>query len=79
MWLRDEVRSWSGAVWLVSRVMTIMANQNVEAGYEAEDRLAEALYERFADVPWSGWRASPETRTGTTKARVPSGGNKAEL
>jgi len=51
-WLRDEIKSWSEEPELIRAVMTIIANQNNEVGYEAEERLARLLRQRFSSVPW---------------------------
>jgi hypothetical protein len=52
-WLRAEVSCWQGQPRLIALVMTILAEQNCEPGYQAEDELATLLKSRFADVPWS--------------------------
>lgn len=51
-WLRSEVSSWRHQLRLIALVMTILAEQNNELGYQAEDELAERLKLRFDDVPW---------------------------
>jgi hypothetical protein len=51
-WLRSEVCSWQRQPRLILLVMTILAEQHNEPGYQAEDELAERLKLRFDDVPW---------------------------
>ncbi|MDR5654661.1 hypothetical protein [Ruixingdingia sedimenti] len=52
-WLDNEVTSWIKAPRLVRAVQMILANQNQEQGYQAEEELAAALVARFPDVPWT--------------------------
>lgn len=51
-WLRAEVASWHQTPEIVRLVGEILAQPNCPAGYAAEDRLAEQLQARYADVPW---------------------------
>lgn len=56
-WLRSEVESWWKSALLVKQVQIILENQNSDAGYKAESRLAYELLNRFSDVPWTpDWR-----------------------
>lgn len=52
-WLRLEVESWWKDFLLVQQVQIILENQNSDAGYKAETRLASELLRRFSDVPWT--------------------------
>jgi len=51
-WLAAEVSAWQRQPRLIALLMTILAEQNNERGYQAEDELAECLRRRFEDVPW---------------------------
>ncbi len=51
-WLRAEVRSWRDEPRLVALVLSILANQNQPAGYQADEELSERLCQRFPTVPW---------------------------
>jgi hypothetical protein len=51
-WLRVEIESWRKDPHMIALVFTILANQNKEKGYQAEEELAERLYERIPAVPW---------------------------
>ena len=53
IWLEQEIASWASDADLVPTFRTILENQNEEAGYAAERRLAELLYARFHRVPWA--------------------------
>lgn len=52
IWLHNELESWREEPHLVQPVMTILVQQNTEAGQFAERLLTERLLWRFADVPW---------------------------
>lgn len=51
-WLRAEVSTWQWKPRLIQLVMQILAEQNREPGYRAEDELHSLLRRRFPDVPW---------------------------
>lgn len=51
-WLEAEMQSWIEAPHLVRMVQIILANQNEEKGYEAENALCRELISRFLTVPW---------------------------
>lgn len=57
-WLHVEVHSWWREPRLVALVSAILANQNQQAGYQAEEELAELLHRRFSAVPWCHWPRS---------------------
>ena len=70
-WLRADLSAWQQQPRLIALVMTILAEQNTEAGYLAEDELAASLQRRFDDVPWCrlGERRASRPRS---KAALPS-------
>lgn len=51
-WLRTEVAGWNAHPDLVRLVLTIVTDQNADAGYAAEDELTSLLRARFCVVPW---------------------------
>jgi hypothetical protein len=51
-WLEAEIASWQSEPRLVGLVMTILAEQNTESGYQAEEELADLIVQRFQDIPW---------------------------
>jgi len=64
-WLRVEVESWWKDFILVQQVQIILENQNSDAGYKAESRLAYELLSRFSDVPWTPeWTKAIRTDAG---------------
>ena len=55
-WLRKEVCSWKNYPLLIRLVIRILKNQNQLVGYEAEEKLEEALtYNYYANIPWTGY------------------------
>ena len=52
-WLEREIDTWAFDPDLLLTFLAILANQNQDAGYEAEKRLAQLLLTRFDHVPWS--------------------------
>ena len=58
-WLNSEVASWvdedkcHDGPLMIRLVLQILANQNQPAGYEAETRLAELIYNRFEHIDWT--------------------------
>ncbi len=71
MWLQTEVNVWFDQPTIVRNLIIVLANQNVENGYRAEDLLTKALVQRFWIVPWQDFLLeladksipSPEIRT----------------
>jgi hypothetical protein len=51
-WLQDELRTWDSDPHLIRLTWSIIENQNVKIGYDAEAALSEALFNRYRDVPW---------------------------
>lgn len=51
-WLQTEVSLWFEQPDIVRNLVIVLANQNGEIGYRAEDLLTKALVERFRSVPW---------------------------
>lgn len=51
-WLQTEVNVWFDQPNIVRNLIIVLANQNVENGYRAEDLLTKALVQRFWIVPW---------------------------
>ena len=56
-WLRAEVSNWTDAPELVRAVQVILANQNTDPGYQAEEYLEQGLFRRFREIPWNSPRA----------------------
>lgn len=52
-WLRAEIRGWAmERPDLIALCVRIFQNQNVDAGYEAEDRLRGYLRGRYQHISW---------------------------
>lgn len=51
-WLQTEVSLWFDQPDIVRNLIIVLANQNIENGYRAEDLLTKALVKRFWSVPW---------------------------
>jgi hypothetical protein len=59
-WLKLEVQNWGGE--MTKLAITIIENQNQEAGYDAETRLEFEICARFHFVPWTRWPPLPPPR-----------------